>query len=402
LKTTKKILLLIHVFTLTFTFAGGSQFSLVNQPLGNVIVPYSAAGFARSYEIAHADSLQLNIKNFATWTDISRTTFSINTSYNAIFGENRIEKSFIEKANFQGLLIGIPIIQKKLAFDFALQPFTSIEHRILNTFNQGGYDISENIYLNGGLSKTNFNFAYKFNDQLSLALGYEYTFGRVERQVKSNIDTPVSSEIEFDFENRFAGHGIILSLFSRPLPNLNAGLMLKPAVKGTITKTGNSISDALNKKEFLDTTIPTEINLGLEYILSDIYTVGFDLTYQDWKNGFDIAGSNIDNYNTYYYLGLGIERKGSSRRFIKYLEQIYYRAGIFYSQLAHLNNGENVNEIGFSAGLSLPIQRFQSKIDLAGFISQRGDLKKNALQETIVGIRFSVSATEIWFVNLED
>ena len=402
MKTIKNIFLIIHVFSLTFLFAGGSQFGLVNQSLGNVIVPYSASGFARSYETAHADSLQLNIKNYATWTDISRTTFSINTSYNAIFGENRVETSFIEKANFQGFLLGIPIIKKQFTFGFGLQPFTSIEHRILNTINQNGYDISENIYLDGGLSKTNFNFAYKFNDQFSLALGYEYTFGRVDRKVKSSIDTPVGSDIEFDFENRFAGHGIILSLFYNPLPNLNTGLMLKPAVNGTITKSGNSVSDALNKEEFLDTTIPTEINLGLEYFLSDIYSVGVDLTYQDWKNGFDISGNNINNYNTYYYLGLGFERKGNSRRFIKYLEQIDYRAGLFYSQLAHLNNGESVNEIGLSAGLSLPIQRFQSKIDLAGFISQRGDLKKNALQETIVGIRFSVSATEIWFVNLED
>jgi len=397
-----KRIFLIYISTLTFAFASGSQFGLINQSFGNVLLPYSASGFARSYEIAHADSLQLNIKNFATWTDISRTTISLNTGYSAVFGENRVEKTYIEKANFQGLHIGIPIKKKELTFGFGLQPFTSIEHRVLNTFNESGYDVSENVNISGGLSKMNFNLAYKYSDQLSFGLGYEFTFGRIDHEVKSTINTPVSSEIEFDFQNQFAGHGYIVSVFANPLPNLNTGLMIRPAIKGKLTKNGNSISDALNAEEILDTTIPTEINLGLEYILSDIYSVGVDITYQDWKNGFDIDGNTIDNYNTYYYLGLGLERKGSTRRFVKYLEQIDYRAGFFYSQLAHLNNNESVNEIGFSGGFSLPIQRFRSKIDLAGFVSQRGELSKNALQETIVGIRFSISATETWFVNLED
>ena len=272
----------------------------------------------------------------------------------------------------------------------------------MNTFNQGGYDISENYYISGGLSKANFNFAYKFNDMWAVALGYEFTFGRIDRKIKTEINTPVSTQIEMSIKNQYSGHGIVLSLISNPLPNLNAGLMLKPAVQGKLTKSGNSASEALNTQDILDTSIPTEINFGLEYNLSDIYALGFDLTYQDWKNGYEIEGAKINDYNTYYYLGFGFERKGSSRRFIKYLEQIDYRAGLFYSQLAYLNNTESVVEYGFSAGLSLPIQRFRSKIDLGGFISQRGELSKNALQETIVGIRLSISASETWFVNLED
>jgi hypothetical protein len=402
LKKTIKIVLLFSVLGLSNTYASGSQFGLINQSLGNIVLPYSASGVSRSYEIAHMDSMQLNMKNFATWTDISRTTLFLNSGYDAIFGENRVETSFIEKANFQGVAIGIPLIKRELTFGIGLQPFTTIEHRVFNTLDQGGYDITENYYISGGLSKANFNFAYKINDLWAVALGYEFTFGRIDRQIKSAINTPVSSQIEMSIKNQFSGHGVILSVISSPLPDLKAGLMLKPAVQGKLTKSGNSASEALNKQEILDTSIPTEINFGLEYNLSDIYALGFDVTYQDWKKGYEIDGANIDDYNTYYYLGFGFERKGSNRRFVKYLEQIDYRAGLFYSQLAYLNNTESVMEYGFSAGLSVPIQRFQSKIDLGGFISQRGELSKNALQETIVGIRVSISASETWFVNLED
>ena len=369
MKKILKTVLLINALGLSCVFASGSQFGLINQSLGNILVPYSASGVSRSYEIAHMDSMQLNMKNFATWTDISRTTLFLNSGYDAIFGENRVETSFIEKANFQGVAIGIPIIKRQLTFGLGLQPFTSIEHRVLNTLDQGGYDISENYNISGGLSKANFNFAYKLNDMWAVALGYEFTFGRIDREIKSDINTPVPTQIEMSIKTQFSGHGIVLSVISNPLPNLNVGLMLKPSVLGKLTKSGNSISEVLNTQEILDTSIPTEINFGLEYNLSDIYALGFDLTYQDWKKGYEIEGANIDDYNTYYYLGFGFERKGSGRRFVKYLEQIDYRAGLFYSQLAYLNNTESVVEYGVSAGLSVPIQRFRSKIDLGGFIS---------------------------------
>ena len=112
----KKIIFLVCISNLTFVYASGSQFGLINQTFGNVLLPYSASGLARSYEIAHADSLQLNIKNFATWTNMSKTTFSIRTGYDAVFGKNKIGQSFIDKANFQGIHIGIPIMQRKMIF----------------------------------------------------------------------------------------------------------------------------------------------------------------------------------------------------------------------------------------------------------------------------------------------
>lgn len=400
-KLNKSNFISLIFISVSFVYAGGSQFGLVNQPLGNIVSPYSAPGVARSYAIAHADSLELNVKNFASWTNISRTTFTINAAYDAIFGENRIQKSFIESANFQGAHLAIPLIKNELIFGAGFQPFTSIEHRVLNNFTNV-YDISENTYISGGLSKADFVMAYKFNEQLSLALGYEYTFGKLDHKVISTISTLVQTKVKYNFQNQLNGSGYIVSIFSNPFPKLNAGLMIKPSIKNTLTRSGDTPSEILNQEVNYEVSLPTELNFGLEYNMSDMYNVGCDFVFQDWKKGFKIDNKNVQDYNTYYHLGFGVERKGSRRRFIKYLEQIDYRLGFFYSQLAYLNNHTAVNEIGLSGGFSLPIQRFTSKLDIAGYISKRGDLSKNRLQETIVGIRFSISATETWFVNLED
>lgn len=397
-----KLKIFLFSIIISLSYAGESQFGLVNRGLGNIKLPYSASGIARSYEIAYSDSVQLNSMNFSTWTNISQTTFSLNLGYNAYWGENRIEKSFIDNANFNGVLLAIPIKQKKLIFGAVLMPFTSIEQRIVNESTQIGEKITENSYINGGASKLSFNLAYKVMDNLSIGLGYEYTFGKITEEVQIDIDDDLNSSLHLSSENQIFGNGILLSLFATPFQDLNVGLSIRPPALGEITKSAESPSDALNGEEVFDLTLPTELNFGFEYALNQSYSVGMDLNWQDWKNGYKIDGVKVDQHETYYHIGFGFEKKGSGRKFVKYGSQIDLRIGGFYNQLSSLNNANKVNEIGFSVGLSLPIQRFRSKIDLAGFISRRGNLSKNKLEETIVGFSFSISTNELWFVNLED
>ncbi|NOG45298.1 MAG: hypothetical protein HND50_08710 [Calditrichaeota bacterium] len=397
-----KSLIITLIFTLSISYAGESQFGLVNQSLGNIKVPYSASGLARSYEIANSDSVQLNFRNYSTWTNISQTTVTFSLGYNQYWGENRIGTSFIDNANFDGVFLAIPIQQKKLIFGAGVIPFTSIEQRLSTEGSQLGENFTEKVYIHGGASKANFNLVYKVFETLSVGLGYEYTFGKISEDVRFNIDDDLETVVDFNSEKKISGNGVILSAFATPLPNLNLGIMFRPSVSGELIKSAESQSEIFNSDETLDLTLPSELNFGLEYAFNETYSVGADLVWQDWKNGYEIEGSKVGQHDTYYHLGFGVERKGSKRKFVKYGTQIDFRLGGFYNQLSTLNNAETVNEIGFSAGLSLPIQRFSSKIDLAGYIARRGKLSKNFLEETIVGFTFSVSANELWFVNLED
>jgi len=399
----KSLLLLVSLCLFSVNlFAGESQFGLVNQSMGNLVVPYSASGKGRSFEIAHMDSLHLNLRNFATMTNISQTTFSFNLGYNAIWAENRVEKTFFDFANFQGVSLAIPLQQKIFALGFGIHPYTSIEQRVQSTSTIDGDAISQNVFVRGGLGKANFNLAYKFSDNLSVGLGYEYTFGKISEQVVIDVEDNISSEIEFKYDNKLYGNGLVLSLIGSPLENVNIGVMTRTPVFGKITQTGETLADALNSDKEFDVELPSEYNIGIEYLLSPTYIVGLDFIYQDWEKGYLVDDKKIAQHNSYYHIGAGVEKKGSERRFVKYSEQIDYRLGVFYSELAHLNNNEKVNEYGISAGLSLPIQKFQSKIDLAGFIAKRGNLSKNILEEIIFGFGISINANELWFVNIED
>lgn len=397
----KKLILFIFL-TLNILTAGGSRFGLTDLSLGNVITPFSAAGIGRSYEIAYEDSLLLNFRNFAIWNNISKTTLSLNINYDAIWAKNNLEESYSDNASFEGAFIGIPLIEKQMIFGLGLVPVTSINQRVITSSELDSSSVETNTLARGGLSRAIFNFVYKFSDKISVGLGYEYTFGNVRESAIISIFNNLGSKINYDYDYRVRGNGLILSAFSNYYPKLNIGLAIRPPVLGSITKVGNTVSNSINEEIKEDLVLPAEINFGLQYKFTNSYLVGMDFMYQDWKSGLKIDGNTVNQNSTFYHLGIGFERKGSERRFIDYLDQVDYRAGFFYKNLAQLYNNKEVSEIGFSLGFSLPVVLTRSRIDLAGYVSKRGELKNHSLEETTIGIKLSVSANEIWFVNLED
>ena len=96
-----KILLVLIIST--SLYASGTRIGLVDKyPLGNKNMQFLSAGFGRSYEIAHLDSMQINFKNLSTLINTTKTTLSINTSYNAFFAENSLGKSYTNNSSFEG------------------------------------------------------------------------------------------------------------------------------------------------------------------------------------------------------------------------------------------------------------------------------------------------------------
>jgi len=398
----KKLIILFLVALSINLFAGESQFGLTQNSLGILKLPYSGSGIARSYEIAHADSLVLNFRNFSTWTAIPRTTMTINTQYEAFFEKNETATQVVQNGNFSGANLAIPLMLNKLVFGAGIEPYTSIEQRFMNLSTVDGSDVTENVFILGGLSRTHLMFAYKPTPATSVGIGYEYTFGEIADKVVTEIADNFSSKISYEYQRQYNGHGLILGAHAMPLEKLAIGIMYRPSIRLNYSLEGITPSDALNVVEEKKVDLPAELNLGLEYSLSSKYSAGLDLIYQDWKSGYKLSGKKVPDGKAYLHLGFGLEKKGSSRRFIKYGDQIDYRVGFFYSQLAHRNNRNAVFEYGFSTGLSLPIQRFRSKFSLYSTVSKRGSVSTNALQEWVVKVGLTISANELWFVNLDD
>ena len=381
--------------------AGESLFGSGDNSIGFLHLPYSAAGAARSYEIANYDSLHMNFQNYSLWSQISNTTYTIMGGYAGAYGDDGVKSNYYsDLANFQGGFLGIPILRKKLAIGLGIQPVSNIDRSYTDTFNE---DLNETLYIRGGISKALINVSYNYKNRYGIGLGYEYVFGKIaDNYILEDPDVSVT-RLSIDYEYRFYGHGMVISAFARPVQNLTLGLTVRPPLNTKLRIQAFTTSDNVNQSKIRDITFPGQYNLGLEYRLNHRNHIGLDLLYQDWTNGYKINNKNYSkDQDKFYRFGIGYERTQSEKRFTKLREEIDYRAGLFYGNLNQLSNGSSVREYGVSFGFSLPIQRFVSEIDLSCLIGKRGNLDKNSYEETFFSLGFTISASEIWFINIDD
>ncbi|RMH66639.1 MAG: hypothetical protein D6677_00095 [Calditrichaeota bacterium] len=397
--------LLIGVFlwmSATVALAGESYFGLGNNSFGLVQTPYSAKAWGRSFGMADPDSLQLNFRNYAAWTNIPITTLTLNSSYSLIRAENPTSISLLDNANFQGAALGIPVMKRTLTLGANIQPYSTIEQRVAGQTTVDSNTVEQNVFVHGGLSRANLILAWKPIERMSFSLGYEYTFGLVTEEAFIKLNDNFDNRFNFSYQNRVNGHGLVTGLHATPLDGLSLGVQYRPMVTATLVQTGDTPAKSLNAAIERPVTLPAEYNFGMEYRWGDRYAAGADVIYQDWENAFKIDGQKVNGYAPFYRVSMGLERRGSTRQFIDYGKLIDWRAGWYYTQMAHTFNGQKVMETGLSIGAGLPLQRYRSKIDLYINVSRRGDMDANKLQEWVFRVGLGISANEIWFVNVEE
>ena len=123
----RKTLLILLLFLLSGTVLGSSSiFGFGPNLIGSYQYQYSVAALGRGgYEMAYLDSVSLNQMNFATWSFLSRTTLTLNASYQGMNIESQTGQSqFDSKANFNGGFIAWPLIQRKLTLGIGLVPLS--------------------------------------------------------------------------------------------------------------------------------------------------------------------------------------------------------------------------------------------------------------------------------------
>ena len=398
-----KLMKTLFVLILLFSagFAGESLFGISDHSLGMIHNNYSGAGMARSYEVGSADSMQINYMNYALWTNFTYTAYSVKGGYKASFGDDGKESDFFNTAaNFENAFMIVPIIKKKLHVGAGVLPYTNIEQRLKTTDEDL---LSQEMLIRGGLSKALFNISYKVLPGTGVGLGYEYNFGKINKEYRVQNEAEDILPVRFDYDYRYYGHGIVGSVFYQPFNNLTLGATYRPAVEMRVRIHPQTNSSTANKSQLHTITLPSKLTAGAEVKIGARNYAGLDLIYQDWDKGYKLTDGNSDPHQTQYFkIGAGVERKQSPKMFTRLAERMDYRTGIFYSTLNHKSLGNAVKEYGLSFGFSFPLQRFRSRIDFAGVIGKRGSLDKNQYEEVFINFGVSINAIETWFVNIED
>jgi len=352
--------------------------------------------------MAVVDSVSLNQMNYSLWTYMPRTTFTIGASYQGLEAESSTNKISSLDGSFLGGFLAVPIMKKKMAIGFGIQP-KSINNQGFVIKDAGiGARATQTIQTKGTLSEVQFIAAYSPIPDLSLGFFAYYILGKISDNTTINYFDVSYSNINVFNEFHFYGNGpsFGLSGFLRLTPRMTIGARVKVPTKMTVySKQASNTASTTVEQKYQEVTLPLNLTVGLAWQPFERFVMGGDIDYIDWKTGYLFNGLPLSNMNNSFRIGAGVEFKPSKRRLASYPNKMNYRAGVFYGQMNFLAGGQPVDEYGLSIGLGLPIIQGASRLDVALQAGKRGDIIINGLSEMFFRLNFSLSASELWFVR---
>lgn len=143
--------------------------------------------------------------------------------------------------------------------------------------------------------------------------------------------------------------------------------------------------------------LPQTVGAGFILEKKDRWLGGVDFNWQNWEK-FEsslMADSLINSWN----VAAGFQYLPTHTAISSYWRKVTYRTGMRYHQTYLSINGHPVNEFGISFGVSLPLPRTITTVDLSLEAGSRGTTKSNLVRESFINLRAGVSIYERWFIK---
>ena len=300
------------------------------------------------------------------------------------------------------------------------QPYSAVGYNVVTTFNNEVLGKYEQAFQGeGGLNQVFLGNAFRLGKHLSVGANVNYVFG--DSKSTTTLSYPDSTFIICSRRSRdvmissfMFDYGI---MYQGQLGNdLTLGIGVtynqKINLRGSQTLYVRSVEAGINEENsveyVIDTivfekdknasyTLPHAFGVGVSLQKNNRWTLGVDFNWADWssfaKNGVS------DPLQDSWSVAVGGEYIPSSTSISNYWTRVSYRLGGFYEQ-TYLNiNGTSINKIGVSAGMTLPMPRSQSRVNLGLELGKCGTKSANLIQENYVKLTVGISIFERWFVK---
>ena len=300
------------------------------------------------------------------------------------------------------------------------QPYSAVGYNVVTTFNNEVLGKYEQAFQGeGGLNQVFLGNAFRLGKHLSVGANVNYVFG--DSKSTTTLSYPDSTFIICSRRSRdvmissfMFDYGI---MYQGQLGNdftLGVGVTYNQKInlRGSQTLYVRSVEAGINEENsveyVIDTivfekdknasyTLPHAFGVGVSLQKNNRWTLGVDFNWADWssfaKNGVS------DPLQDSWSVAVGGEYIPSSTSISNYWTRVSYRLGGFYEQ-TYLNiNGTSINKIGVSAGMTLPMPRSQSRVNLGLELGKCGTKSANLIQENYVKLTVGISIFERWFVK---
>ena len=346
---------------------------------------------------------------------------------NTIYRQGDI-KSAKNTFNIYDLILSFPIWRSS-AFMVGITPFSDVGYdfsRVETDKNIIGNtgNITYSSYGKGSVYQAFIGAGATFWKRLSVGAEMIYYFGNIDkvtnmdytnssyRSVNSGHDLTVrgvTGKFGLQYEQRLGGNVSMI---------VGATYRMKTNVKGYSTSyrfaNQSSVSDTLSYR--VDTLAQNnigfgdELGVGLSIKGGEQWSVEFNYLRSDWtKSGFESIGgfssvsSRPNTQNAVFSstvsqsFRVGFELVPNRNDIRYYFKRCSYRAGFYYDKSYYKLNGENVNNMGITIGVTLPVFRWYNGISIGVDFGQRASTRNNMIREQYVMFNLGFNIHDIWF-----
>jgi len=388
-----------------------------------------------SYSFLEATNLQTTLKG--AYTQASNST----TSTNYLNGQ------------VHELSMGFKKPNTKWGMAFGLTPFSSVDYRFTSKDTlSDSLTANYNYVGRGGINKATLGFSRVFRiggsnkadslqhrvHQLSVGVNGNYLFGNISReniavfnQIEHNstienynlwvkgiawelgLQYKVNVRTKRDLQNRIIG-GSVLQVGLTYSANTNVSAEYSELLYSIRFSSNFAFRDTTR---FIDAqkgnlTMPQKMQVGFAYKTYHkkwgTFTICGEYKSQNWANFRLNLSENARLYNgliNAYGVAAGIEYKPNTDVRNTIFNRMYYRVGYRNHQSELAINGIRITQTAYSAGLTIPIIRSQSRLHLGIESGTRGTTASGLVEEKQIGFMVGFSLTpslfDRWFRQIK-
>ena len=338
---------------------------------------------------------------------------------NTVFRQNDL-RSGNNTFNMYNFVISFPVYRSS-ALMIGITPFSDIGYDFSNNVTeQSIIGVTNNIrhthYGEGSVYQLFIGGGATFFKRLSVGAEFLYYFGTLDRSSGTDFTDTSIRDISSGSEMLVrAITGKFGLQYEQPLGNslsltLGATYRLNTNMRGTtssyeyteLSSIRDTISyNAIDNRNGLK--IGDELGVGVSLRSGERWSVEFDYLRSDWRNsGMDnpsLTGLLTEGFTSSvsqsFRAGFEIVPNRNDIRY--YLRRCAYRAGVYYDQSYYMFNGNNINTVGITFGVTLPVFRLYNGISIGVDLGQRGSMRNMLVRERYATISVGFNIHDLWF-----
>ena len=369
-------------------------------------------------------------RRFINYTNPAAVTARDSLAFMADFGleqKNTIYKQGDLKSanntfNVHNFVLSFPIYRSS-AFMLGISPFSDVGYDFSSVENNQDIigntgNIKYDSYGTGSIYQIFFGAGVTFWKRLSLGAEVLYYFGNIDRithmDYTNNSYRSVNSGNELSlngttgkfglqYEQKLGGNvSMIIGATYRMSTKMNGySKNYRYATQSSVVDTLKYSVDTL---AYGNLKFGDEIGVGISVRGGEKWHAEFNYLRSGWGNsgldkttGFSAVGESVFSTTTSQSFRLGFEIVPNRNDIRYYMRRCAYRAGVYYDQAYYKLDGNNVNSIGITLGMTLPVFRWYNGLTVGVDMGQKASTRQGMIRERYAKIVVGFNIHDIWF-----